>query len=296
MKSKFLFSALLSGLLVFTSCEDPIEVAIPEGETLFVVDAFITDAQQVQQVKLSTTSPYFSNTNVPVVTGGIVKLTDLVNGKVYSFSDLGTGYYAFSPSPADSFGIVGHDYRLDVNWNGYEYYSFSRLNRTTPIDTLIFVYEEGGQGFSKGYYPYIYGKDQTGANDFYWLKTYKNGIYINNPQNINVVEDGGGDGTDGLSFIPPNAFFNVTPFDAPYKLVNDNGMPDVCKVECYSINENTYEFLLQAQVQMTNSSSGLFATTPENVRTNITPVGNAPKAIGWFNMGAISYKVLPVTE
>ncbi|MEY2914410.1 MAG: hypothetical protein RLZZ184_3719, partial [Cyanobacteriota bacterium] len=43
----------------------------------------------------------------------------------------------------------------------------------------------------------------------------------------------------------------------------------------------TYAFFLQAQAQISNG--GLFATTPENVKTNIITPEDAPtKAIGWF--------------
>jgi hypothetical protein len=38
-------------------------------------------------------------------------------------------------------------------------------------------------------------------------------------------------------------------------------------VEIHSINLETYNFLTQVQTQTTNS--GLFATSPENVKTNI---------------------------
>ena len=91
-----------------------------------------------------------------------------------------------------------------------------------------------------------------------------------------------------MSFIPPNAYLNVTPRDESFKIIN--GIPDNCTTEIYAINADTYLFLLQAQSQMTNSSSGLFAVTPENVKTNIMPLGNSIKAIGWFNIGAIKSK------
>ncbi len=285
--------AIVSTVFFFSSCEDPIDVALPDGETMLVVDAFVNDKPETQKVRLTTTAPYFSNVNAPAITGASVVLTDLTANKTFTFNDLGSGDYTFSPVAADSFAMIGHDYRLDINWNGYNYYCVSRMNRTTQVDTIIF--EDGsGQGFGDGYFPYIYAFDQAGGKDFYWIKTYKNGNYFNAPSNINVVEDAGGDGTDGLAFIPPNAFFAVTPADDAFDLSNANGQPDICTVEIHSINKACYEFFLQAQKQMTNSSAGLFATTPENIRTNILPSGNAPKAIGWFNIAAVKSKTLPV--
>jgi hypothetical protein len=297
MKIAIKISTMISLCFILFSCEDPIDVAIPEGKTMLVVDAFLNDQLTTQTIRLTTTSPYFSNVNVPSVSGALVSVTDITAGKNFTFNDVGNGNYSFTPVAADSFAIGGHQFLLNVNWTGLNYTATSELKRTTPIDTIVFIKQEGGQGFEKGYYPYIFAFDQPNGKDYYWLKAYKNNIYFSDPSNINVLEDaGGGDGTDGLAFIPPNAFFIVTPSDQPFQLINSNNTADICKIECYSLNQSTYEFLLQAQVQMTNSSSGLFATTPENVRTNITPVGNAPQALGWFNIGALSSKTLPVAE
>ena len=48
-------------------------------------------------------------------------------------------------------------------------------------------------------------------------------------------------------------------------------------------------FLLQVQQQTTNS--GLFATNPENVRTNIQNASNTKtKVVGWFCMSSVGFK------
>lgn len=292
MKKNILKILILLAIVELVSCTDTIKIDLPEGETLLVVDAFLTDQQSIQTIKLTTTSPYFSNVNCTAVVGANVLLTDLINGKTYTFSDLGTGNYSFSPTVIDSFGIINHTFRLDVNWAGMSYFANSKLNRTSPIDTIVFIADKdpitGVPKPDPDYRPYIFANDQDNGKDYYWIKTYKNGVYFNDPANINVVEDAGGTGTDGLSFIPPNAYLNVTPRDESFKIIN--GIPDNCTTEIYAINADTYLFLLQAQSQMTNSSSGLFAVTPENVKTNIMPLGNSTKAIGWFNIGAIKSK------
>jgi hypothetical protein len=63
----------------------------------------------------------------------------------------------------------------------------------------------------------------------------------------------------------------------------------VCRVEIHSINLETYNFLTQVQTQTTNS--GLFATSPENVKTNITnTTNNKTKVVGWFCMSAVGFR------
>ncbi|MFL5752701.1 MAG: DUF4249 domain-containing protein [Bacteroidia bacterium] len=275
-----------TAVIFFTSCTDVVKVDLDPGETLLVVDAWVNDLPGTQNIKLTTTSPYFSNVNVPPVSGAAVVLSDLSNNKNYTFSDAGYGNYSFTPSIADTMCIVGHNYQLNISYQGNTYTSLAKLSRTTVVDSIVWQDLEGQIGTENGLFPYIIAKDSAGGKDFYWIKAYHNAVYINNPSNINVCEDaGGGDGTDGLYFIPPNAYFNVTPGNKPYK---EN---DLCTIEIHSISKSSYDFLLQAQVQMTNSQSGLFASTPENVRTNINVVtSGAPKALGWFNMASTSVK------
>lgn len=271
---------------VLGSCKDVIQVDLKKGETMMVVDAFINDNGSPQTVRLTTTDDYFSNTHTPALNGASVNLTDLANNKVFSFTGDGNGNYVYTPQPNDSMTQLGHIYRLDISYNGINYSSLSKLNRTTKIDTILFKTKKGGApqdtiNSPKKYYPYLIARDAPGATDYYWIRTYKNGIFYNRPSELNVVQDAGGVGTDGIFFIPPNAFFQLTGnSDAPEKL-------DMVTIEIYSINADTYDFWLQMQTQMSNSQAGLFATAPENVRTNISNTsGHGMKAIGWFNIGA----------
>jgi hypothetical protein len=184
---------------------------------------------------------------------------------------------------------IGHMYQLNVAYNGIAYAAVSKLNRTTTVDTILFKRKKGGgedtSATPKHYYPYLIAQDAPGATDYYWIRTYKNGVFYNRPGELNVVQDAGGTGTDGLFFIPPNAFFQLTGnSDAPERF-------DQVTIEIYSINSDTYDFWLQMQTQMSNSQAGLFATAPENVRTNIRNTsGYGMKSIGWFNIGASSSK------
>jgi hypothetical protein len=85
---------------------------------------------------------------------------------------------------------------------------------------------------------------------------------------------------DSTDFTPPITFLS---FKA-YRLNS------TCKVEIHSLSKEAYFFFLQAQTQINNG--GLFATTPENVKTNIiTPKNAKTKGIGWFNMASVDSKV-----
>jgi hypothetical protein len=278
----FIFVAGLS------SCEKVIKVEVPEGETLLVVDAWINDKQGKQTVRLTTTAPVFEANNTPIAVGAAVVLKDLTNGKSYVFNEVaGTGNYEFVPSTTDTLAVLNHQYSLSVSYKGNSYTALSTLNRTTTIDTVGFDrITEPGSTEVKGYLAWLFGKDQPNGKDYYWIKSFKNGEFYNQSSSINVSEDGGGgDGTDGLCFIPPTAFFNVIPGSKNLKL------NDVYTVEVHSLNKDSYEYMVQLTTQLNNSQAGLFAVTPENLRTNLKAVNEgAPRALGWFNMGMVSTK------
>ncbi len=282
------FSILFLSVLIFSSCEKVIQVEVPGGETLLVIDAWVNDLSGKQTVRLTTTAPVFDGNTTPSANGAIVSLQDLNNGKTYSFiENNGTGNYEFTPAATDTMCVENHAYRLNVSWKGNSYYATSVVNRTTTVDTVGFdENRDFGTNELKGYFVWLFGRDIAGpVRDYYWVKSYKNGVLYNDPAVINISEDaGGGESTDGLCFIPPTAYFSVMPSEKTLKI------NDVYTAEIHSLNKDSYEYLLQLRTQINNSGAGLFATTPENLRTNIKPIGSAPRALGWFNMAKTSRK------
>ncbi len=273
---------------VFTSCEKVVQVDVPEAETLLVVDAWLNDKPGDQVIRLTTTAPVFSSSSTPVASGASIVLKDLNNGKTFNFSENpGTGNYIYSPAIGDTFNVIGHKYELEINYKGNIYKSNSTSYKTTSIDTVGFnKIKRIGDTTVRGFAPWMFGKDIPNERNYYWIKVYKNGKFFNNARNINISEDAGGrDGTDGLCFIPPIAYFGVTPSDDLFKI------NDLVTVEVYSINQNSFEYFIQLIRQVNNSQAGLFAVTPENLRTNILPVSEStPRAIGWFNIGTVKSK------
>lgn len=270
--------------LALTSCEDVIQVKLDEGQKLLVVDAFLNDLRTNQVVKLSYTDSYFSGVNPPPITNGTVVLKDLTTNVSYNFSNAGNGEYVFTINPTDTIARLNHAYQLEVNYDGNIYYSTAFQKRTTPIDSIQAEFQEETSFQKEGYDCKMWARDAVGPIiDYYWVKSYRNGILFNKGSQINLAVDGAnGAGADGFIFSPPIAN-GITPRGEVFKL------NDVCRVEIHSISEETFRFLSQVISQTTNS--GLFATTPENVKTNIiTPANAKTKAIGWFNMASVSYR------
>ena len=289
---RYQFGIFVTLLAVLTSCTSVIQVSVPKGSNLIVVDAFLSNSTKPQTVRLTFNANYFSNVPTPAVIGATVSLTDLTNSTTYTFTPDGSGNYTYTPIVNDSMAQVNHTYQLNISYNGNSYMALSTLYQTTKVDTIVFrststdAYGQYPNDTTnpRAYYPYIFAKDIKGQENYYWAKTYKNNVLYGQPGQMNFFQDAGDFAPDGDYIGVPNNFFGLIDNKDPYH------KGDVCTVEIYSINENTIDFLLQLQTQMTNSQAGLFAVTPQNVKTNIQQISGTQQAIGWFNMAAVMSK------
>jgi hypothetical protein len=272
-------------LLIFAACENVVQVKLDKGSKLIVVDAFLNSLRSTQKVRLTYTDDYFSSNNPPPITGATVVLTDLSNNKIYNFTDQSNGDYIFNLGSADTIGYTGHSYKLEVIYNGNSYTSVTEEKRAAKLDSISAKYEDGSSLFAPnaGYYTILWARDLPGPiSDYYWVKASKNGEMYSRANDLNLCVDGTGGSVpaaDTLLFTPPTINDLVPRRDI---LV----VGDSLAVEIHSISKETYFFLLQV-INQTNNS-GLFATTPENVRTNITSPDGATKAIGWFSFSGVA--------
>ncbi len=284
MKTIKLFLFLLT-VITFTSCEDVIQVKLDEGEPIITIDAFINDMRTNQKVRLTYTDGYFSQKPNDPITGASVKLKDVTSGIEYTFIDNNDGDYIFPLATTDTLGRVGHQYELTVIHQGNTFTSSSRLNRTSQVDSLLVEFKEGGGlgNQDPGYKFSFLGFDTPGDTvDYYWIKSFNNGKFFNKGGDINICADAAyGAGADGFPFITPIAE-GITPRGELFQKF------DVCRVEIHSINLETYNFLTQVLTQTTNS--GLFATSPENIKSNIKTSNDKVKVVGWFCMSTVGFR------
>ena len=286
MKTLKLFFVLLT-VISFTSCEDVIQVKLDEGDPIVTIDAFINDMQLQQKVRLTYTDGYFSQKpNEPII-GATVTVKDLTSGVSYSFTDSnGDGNYLYNLATTDTLGRIGRSYELTVIHQNNVFKATSRMKRTARVDSLVSKFDEGGGlGNAPAGYKFAFlGFDVPGdTTDYYWIKSFRNGVFFNKGGDINICIDGSyGAGADGFPFIPPIAE-GITPRGELFQKF------DVCRTEIHSIDLETYNFLTQVQAQTTNS--GLFATSPENIKTNIkNTTSDKVKVVGWFCMSAVGFK------
>ena len=284
--NNFLFFFL--SLFLFSSCEDVVQIKLDEGSELIVIDAFINDLRIDQKIRITKNNSYFSSTDPEPLTNAIVSLKDLTLNKAYSFNYENNGNYVYKLINSDTIAKTNHQYELSVSLNEITYSSIVTQHRGAKIDSVSAIIRDtrsGGFGSAKRppFICLLFAKDKTDSNaDYYWIKTYKNDTLFSGSRDINVCIDGtGGEvydvNVDSTAFTPPSAFLG-------FKRYNKN---DVCKVEIHSISKDSYLFFIQALAQINNG--GLFAKTPENIKTNIvTPKEAKTKAVGQFNMATVA--------
>lgn len=288
-KSNILILILFLGLV---SCEDVIEVDSGFESSTLVVDAWIDNLERPQMIRLTQSQDYFDNSFTAAVTNAEVSVE--VNGRKYDFVSDGEGNYTWTPSPDEVLGQVGEQFLLTINHEGKTYQGTSIMNRVPEIDSIAQVYEEEQLGFPEGNYAELIAKDFTGIGDTYWIKTWKNGEYLNKPQEIVLAYDAtfdAGSGLDGVTFIfPIRRGLNPIPDDVDN--IDDLPPPyepgDSIYVELLAINNEAFRFMQIAFEQMTNGDNGIFALPIANTKGNVVEVATGEPILGMFNISAIS--------
>jgi hypothetical protein len=279
-----------------TSCEEIIDPALQRAEPILVVDAWINNKVEDQVIRLTMTQPYLEN----VLPGGVSGASVVVSydgGNIVFSEDAGNaGVYRWTPTELTSeeaFGELNRAYTLTVVSNGETYEATSRLKRTVPVDSITFkeitnsFYPEGS------YSAEFWATDAVGAGDTYWIRTYKNGILLNKPSELNIAFDAAfseGGNFDGITLIAP--IRDVSPDE-----VDEDDLPispympgDSVYVEIHSLTRESFTFLNEVIVQ-TNRPGGfgeLFSTPLANVSSNIKNTNaNGRKVVGFFNVAAV---------
>lgn len=159
--------------LVFASCDDVINVNVPEGKTRLVIEASLdwergTYANE-QFIKLSKSSPYFQKDGNNAVTGALVKVTNNNTGAEYIFDDENDGTYTISNfSP-----VVNHQYTLEIVYDGETYIGKEILTAGTPIEGITQSVEGGFD--SELLEVNIFYNDRPDEENFYLTKYMEEG-------------------------------------------------------------------------------------------------------------------------
>lgn len=268
---RFLFA---SSLLIFASCEDVVEVEVKNTDPQLCIDAILTNEHKPQIVKISQSIAYFDNNgNYPAFAVDSVIMTDNY-GKRFVFDLAQAGTYVYTPDGIDTFVNNAH-FVLNVYKGATVYSAQSTMMRSPAVDSITYKYNEN----RKGYFVTMHARDLQGPGDYYWIRTYRNGVFLNNPSKINISYDAGFEQafSDSQEFLFPISIMGTNDFEKSYQI------GEKVKIEILGISGDFHLYLGMAQQQMQNG--GMFAPPPVNVRTNFKQNDpNAMPVVGFFNV------------
>lgn len=287
---RFIFSifSILMVLGLF-SCEEVVDLKVPNSNQFVVVDAQLTNLPGNQVIRLVKSQNYFDNGTIEAIKGAKVQVLDTL-GNVFEFKESLSqeGIYEWKPIGSESIGKVGRKYVLKVDWNGEHLEASTKMYRVPPIDSIRYKkakanLRQSGEGKpTEGFEAQFYASDPKGVGDCYRLKVYKNDKLFNEPNNLTVMYDSNfqkGAQGDGLMFILP-----VRSAISPELYEEGNKL----RVEIWSISEGEFDFYFQARSEINNA--GLFSRPAANIPSNLinTNKNSAWQGAGWFGFSSVS--------
>lgn len=264
----------LIAILFLISCERVVIIELPPEQNLLVVEGFISDLVEKQQIRLSRSNSFLGPQVVSIENA--VVTVDVRNQNTLTFSHEQNGNYFSNSSFA---GISGQAYRTTIV---LEEGDLIRSEWTTmPVKTEIELlssddFEENdldNTGQTKTiYFPRVTARDSIDFENFYRWVLYRNDSQITVPESITIQNDRFFDG----NFIPN--LFDQFEYD----------IGDEMKVELHSIERSTFDYLSLLKSQIT-SLGGSTGTTPASVRGNISNLSNPNELVlGYFGTKAVS--------
>lgn len=267
MKNKSIVFACLAAIGLI-SCEDVIDLDIPNQNALLVIQGEITDKESPHYVDIYLTNPYLGSDSYSLITDAEVVLFEN-ESVVDTFNIQPTGRYKSNYQ-----GSLNSFYTILVTMNdGSTYESIpEKISRVNPIDSIYAEFEPETPFTDAGYTVYFDTYEPAGRGDFYRWKTYFNNQLVNDPFFIRVSDDEFVDGNEINEFQ-----VNFEPLPAG----------DTVRIEQMSISRGNFEYwsLILTQTAQVGSN---FDPPPAPIRGNIVSISNPDETVlGYFSASAV---------
>ena len=257
-------------ILQAMSCEQVIDVDLKNAPPKLVVEANINwqkgTVGNIQTIKLSTTTAYFSNT-YPAVNNALVTVKNSAN-VIFNFTEItNSGLYQcqnFVPQ-------INEKYTLTIISNGQSYVATETLKPIASITAIVQKNDGGFLGKSKEIKTFYL--DPASENNYYLYRYQYSGVA--KPDNY-VDED---------EFYQGNQFFSVSQN-------SDLKTGDVVTVTHFGISQQYQNYLSILLAIAGNTGGGPFQSPPATVRGNVvnqTTFDNFP--LGYFSLSETDQRI-----
>ncbi len=259
IRAKFIF--LFLGIVLFSSCEDVIEVDLDEGIERLVIEASILKPKNqngnAQQIRLTKTRGFFEEEITTVEDAHVtVRKSD---GTEFIFSHDTLGVYR-----TDNFESTLLDtYTLRVEAEGEIYTAQETFIPVVQIDSIS---QRDNGGFSGEEIELrAYFTDSAAQENYYLFSFFVD--FIQFPE-INIFED---------EFFDGNSFFALY-------LEEDLEPGDQVLIQNFGLSQQFYNYMFIV-LNQAGSGGGPFQTQPSTVRGNIVNETNPDNfPYGYFNL------------
>ena len=255
--------ALILLIITVESCEDVIDITLPNAKPKLVIEASINwfdgTAGNEQEVILTLSAPYF-DAIVPPVNNAIVSIINSDN-VIFNFLEQGnSGVYkttTFIPK-------INQTYRLKIIYDGNTYTATETLKTVTPINSIEQNNESGFSG--KETEIKVFYTDTINEENYYLYE------FITNTTAIPTLEVYNDEFTNGNEIF---AFYTE----------EDLQTGDQLMIRNYGISKRFYDYMFILLQQSSDGNGGPFQTQPATVRGNCineTQPENFP--LGFFRL------------
>jgi len=279
--SLLLFLSILLSSVLFTSCEDVIDVRLnDENLNLIGVEASITTLDE-PSVFLYKTLQVNQDMEYPGISGAAVTISDdasPANSITLVEDQQRKGFYSV-PENASFKGISGREYTLSIQTGGVTLTAKDQLSKVEPIDSIKVFPSMRGNKIFLGIF--TYGRETKGPGNFYKWDVYVNDTLINDADRLSVASDEFVDG-NYISQLEIYTDFHDLNKAATDRVLNLN---DTIQVKQTSISRAAYTFYFQMINQST--TGGLFSVPPANIKSNIISSDGKP-VLGLFTARDVS--------
>jgi len=258
--------AFILFLILAYSCEDVIDIELPNSEPRLVIDASINwfkgTAGNEQSIKLSLTAPFY-DVNVPPATNAQVTITDS-NNTNYEFIEVeNSGVYVNNAFQPEINGV----YNLKINYNGDLFVATETLKSVSAIERVEQNLEGGFSGEETEIKAFF--TDPANEENYYFFEFTPSLPVI---PTLEVYKD---------EFVNGNEIFG-------FYVEEDLDFGQSVVIRNYGVSERFYEYMFVLLQQSTDSGGGPFETQPATVRGNCSNQTNPENfPLGYFRLSEV---------
>nr|WP_320119873.1 DUF4249 domain-containing protein [uncultured Marinifilum sp.] len=271
---------ILTTTLLFSACTKVVNVDVPEADSKLVIEASIDwkkgTSGNIQSIKLSKSTPYFSDNQSIIATGAEVSISDETSNQEFIFEDQNNGEYLCT----NFIPVINRTYSLKIVYEKETYTAVETLQSLSGISKIDQSVENGFD--DEAIEINIYIPDPANEPNYYMLKYYERGDLL--PE-ISDLKDEFIDGNEIKLFWEKqdDDDTNEEEFKAG----------DIVDIHLYGISESYYNYISILSEQ--SESGNPFSTIPVALKgncINTTNPDNTP--YGYFRLSQYVKKTYTV--